>query len=235
MTKRDLRTMHCGASMPKAMNGVDRGFCKRKKNHGGKHGSGTCSDCGTKLILKSAGRGVVLRKSGLCFKCDLNYNRKRYNRKPREFQYVGKKHIFPCGCSGLLSDTSNAFACRTQTGVKSWMCRISSIIGSINKCSKKLKFQGIDSDISHNIIRKMMALPCFYCNGPLNWSDLGANKTPHLDHDHKTGEIRGFAHARCNFHTFKETTDRLKKKLQKLEDILKNKDAIITQLKRFKT
>jgi hypothetical protein len=34
---------------------------------------------------------------------------------------------------------------------------------------------------------------CYLCGEKLNWDD-----GPHLDHNHKTGEVRGYAHGSCN-------------------------------------
>jgi len=42
-------------------------------------------------------------------------------------------------------------------------------------------------------------------------------KTPHLHHDHETGEIFGFTHPVCNPHALQDEIDELRKQVKHLE------------------
>jgi hypothetical protein len=40
---------------------------------------------------------------------------------------------------------------------------------------------------------------CVGCKEPLNWDEGEDGRMPCLHHNHKTGEVIGFAHNRCNW------------------------------------
>jgi hypothetical protein len=66
----------------------------------------------------------------------------------------------------------------------------------------------------HSVIRAMMEEPnCVLCSLPLTW-EFGMGKTPHLHHNHVTGEIYGFTHARCNAHDLMREIDRLRDQIK---------------------
>lgn len=39
---------------------------------------------------------------------------------------------------------------------------------------------------------------CYLCGEKLQWDAEDRNLLPHLDHNHKTGEVRGYTHGYCN-------------------------------------
>jgi len=81
----------------------------------------------------------------------------------------------------------------------------------------------MDSNTPHQNIRKMMEEPnCWRCGQPLNWDKLGMGKTPHLHHNHITGELYGFTHAACNVHAKEEAFDRLYEENVRLRHEIKN-------------
>jgi hypothetical protein len=63
----------------------------------------------------------------------------------------------------------------------------------------------------------MMAEPnCERCGEPLVW-EFGLGKTPHLHHNHETGEPIGFTHPVCNPRAMEDEIDRLKAVVKKLK------------------
>jgi hypothetical protein len=57
---------------------------------------------------------------------------------------------------------------------------------------------------------------CWRCKQPLEWA-FTVGKTPHLHHNHKTGEIYGFTHPRCNPNALEHEIDELKQRIAELE------------------
>jgi hypothetical protein len=112
--------------------------------------------------------------------------------KPGEF------HKFPCGCSGRfpLKHEANKFA--GITAGQRWRCRVAKIVEqSVHHC-RKLGYASIDKNTPHAAIRALMENEnCWRCKKPLVWV-FGLGKTPHLHHNHQTGEIYGFTHPKCN-------------------------------------
>jgi hypothetical protein len=71
------------------------------------------------------------------------------------------------------------------------------------------------ADTPHAEIRKLMEEPnCERCGEPLSW-EFGAGKTPHLHHNHITGEIYGFTHPVCNAEALEKEIDRLRELLKR--------------------
>ena len=56
---------------------------------------------------------------------------------------------------------------------------------------------------------------CWRCRKPMHWENLGKGKTPHLHHNHETGEIYGFTHSRCNPSALEEEIRELRKEIIK--------------------
>jgi hypothetical protein len=210
----------CGKPMPKAKNGAYRGFCTRSIRGGahGNHGNGTCPDCGVKIIKETAYR------CGWCRKCKTKYStewaRIKYNRKVRVSQIPGTKFVFPkCGCFGILPKQKNEvdkFVSRRCGCERNWCCRVSEIIHGSIGLSKRYGCVSISPNTPHSVIRKLMdESNCERCNQSLKW-EFGMGKTPHLHHNHETGEIYGFTHHRCNPRALEVENERLRKENAKL-------------------
>ena len=189
----------CGEPMPKAKNGADRGICIRPSGHYNDHGNGTCSRCGVYLSFDTAFYNVVMSGRGWCRQCTLEYRRKRYGFNPQNRIYPGKLHTFPCGCSDILPDPpcNNKFVIWNKSQ-GSFICRITVILHSSKLKATNAFYKSIPFNTPHFAIRKMMEEPnCVICGKLLTW-EFGRGKTPHLHHNHETGEIYGFACSRCN-------------------------------------
>jgi len=78
----------------------------------------------------------------------------------------------------------------------------------------------VDSNTSHALIWEMADKPCVHCGDSLDWTQLGIGKTPHLDHDHETGEVNGFSHPSCKPLARKNRIEKLEKQNRELEEEL---------------
>src|SRR6266851_7348193 len=205
----------CGKAVKTAKNGVNRGKCTLLARHsGGDHVNSTCLSCGRRTQRKTDGR---------CREC---YNESRrqkqhqkHSNKPMNFQMSGSSHTFPrCGCSGILParrSESNLFT--RSVGGRSWQCRVGMILLNSRRDAVKWAYVPIDINTSHSVIRKLMEIKiCWRCKQPLEWV-FGSGKTPHLHHDHKTGEIYGFTHPRCNLQALEHEIGELKVRDHKQE------------------
>ena len=197
----------CGKPVPKSKNGTDRGLCTRPLKHMGAHTSGLCIICGVNLI-----------PAGRCRECKNEYHRdlSRISRgsQPRNRQEPCAAHRFPCGCSGVLPrhGERNMFAVSTGSV---FICRILAILNMSQHAAKRGGHKPIPKPIPHAVIRKMMDDPnCERCGQPLVW-EFGMGKTPHLHHNHETGEPLGFTHPVCNPQAMENEIDRLKALLKK--------------------
>jgi hypothetical protein len=75
----------------------------------------------------------------------------------------------------------------------------------------------MDANTPHSFIHTMMQRDiCVICGEPLEWK-LGQITTPHLHHDHLTGQIYGFAHAKCNPGAEAKEIFRLTAEIEKLQ------------------
>jgi hypothetical protein len=192
-----MKKRKCGKPIRKAKNGADRGVCMRKPEHNGHCSSRTCLYCG---IQFTKGNSV---SNGFCKDCNReqsrDWKRKHLGYQPMNRQTPGEFHTFPCGCSGVLPQergTSNQFAIKVLK--QGWACRVTAVLGGIRKQSERDGYKPIDLNTPHSVIRKMMQEKnCALCGEPLKW-ELGRGKTPHLHHDHDTGQPIGFSHHRCN-------------------------------------
>jgi hypothetical protein len=190
--KRDV----CGKPIKKARNGSARGACILPSRHTSRCVNRTCRFCG----IPTTRYNSLKSRPYECKPC-LNADR-RFRRGSVEYvkQEAGKLHTFPfCRCVGILPKRGkvNKFAVYQRTS-GDFMCRVSNILSSSRGSAKKHKYVPIDANTPHSVIRKLMEEPnCVRCNQPLEWV-FGLGKTPHLHHDHETGEIYGFTHPVCN-------------------------------------
>jgi hypothetical protein len=208
----------CGKRVGYAHNGNSRGFCRKRLNHLGACLSKTCRFCGATLTEVNTWRCFWINRVSLCRICANRESRKRRWRRgatPRNVQTPGKQHTFPCGCSGILPKygKSNLFAVVTTN--KNFVCRITRLFAS-GRWAKTRGYAPIDSTTPHSVIRKMMKQNCVLCGDPLVWA-LGSGKTPHLHHDHSTGEAFGFAHPRCNTTELQNRVLELKAECRRLQ------------------
>jgi hypothetical protein len=179
----------------------------RPAGHSHFHGNRTCYLCGVILSDQNTCPTVVVRGSGRCRKCQRNSSRDLYGHEPLNVQTPGAMHTFPCGCSGVLPEQRGQSNQLARWVSKTWGCRVQTILAQNNILAQQHGYTPIDP---HSVIRKLMEEPnCVCCGEPLAW-EFGYGKTPHLDHDHETGEIRGFAHARCNPRALELTNERLR-------------------------
>lgn len=154
-----------------------------------------CLRCKSKFTELNASLSVLHKKYGYCRQCIREKSgANKVNRQvPKSF------HRFPCKCSGILPKRgdSNKFA-YSHAVQHVFGCRVTSILSRSQKSANRYGYKPINSDTSHLVIRKMMQEnSCVVCHNPLKWA-FGRGKTPHLHHDHETGEIYGFTHANCN-------------------------------------
>ena len=208
----------CNKPMPKAKNGKSRGRCNRTNNHSAACGNRTCPDCGDLLNLENSTPSTLagVNKSGTCLKCANSRRQRMYGRKSINTQRPRKKHAFPCGCSGYLTAFGGANKFSINHGTRNFGCRVSYMLLGSRKAAKLHGYTPIDPKTPHLVIRKMMEEKnCERCNEPLKW-EFGYGKTPHLHHDHDTGEIYGFTHPWCNPRALQREIDILKKENRKL-------------------
>ena len=178
-----------------------------------------CTRCNKRKVLKHFYRNIKTcdNHTTQCKSCILAaraYTRRFGGVSPRNSQIAGDMHRFPCGCVGILpkSRSNNQFACRS---VRGFMCRVSSILLNSQKSAYRKGYTAMALSTPHNIIRQMMSAPeCVRCQQPISWSLLSKSTTPHLHHNHETGEIYGFTHARCNPLALEQENDRLRAQLK---------------------
>lgn len=140
---------------------------------------------------------------------------------------LGQYHKFPCGCDGILPENfeePNKFARIKANKLariinkRHFGCRVSYILLQSQLDAKKGKYAPIPLDTPHSVIRKMMEEPnCERCNEPLDWI-FGRGKTPHLHHNHSTGEVYGFVHSHCNHHAVDKEIQRLKSLIRSISN-----------------
>lgn len=203
----------CGKELKLAVDTqVYRGLCNKKRGHCSLCANDTCYRCGS-LNVEFLPTG---RKRKMCLRCDKIRRRKGFKRSKWK-KVVGNFYTFGCGCSGILPylREGNKFAC-WHNGSGSFTCRVHSIILGIRGGARRGNYKALDSNISHEKIREMMEIPeCILCNGSLNW-ETGRGITPHLHHDHLTGEPLGFAHPVCHVAVMQKEIFRLKKENEEL-------------------
>ena len=113
---------------------------------------------------------------------------------------------FACGCTGEMPKRgfANMFATTDRH------CRVSNILRASRASARMGGYRPIDASVPHWPIRLLMEEPnCWRCGQPLDWSDLRIGYTPHLHHNHLTGDVYGFTHPWCNAGWEKDMFDRL--------------------------
>jgi hypothetical protein len=217
----------CKKQIRPAVNGASRGFCAKQKGHKSLCGNSTCVNCGIHLTKNNRNHNKNwLHICSDCFRIRYRkYNRTQRDRlgsKPQNCGTANTSHTFSCGCSGVLPDIgkSNAFAVRASKTKSQWSCRIAKVLAASQFAAARKNHVPINLKTPHHIIRDMMDNPCVHCREPINWKILGMGKTPHLDHDHDTGEINGFSHSKCNPHAMRHEIERLKEEIKKLKQKL---------------
>jgi hypothetical protein len=239
----------CGKPVGKAKNGVERGSCTNRAGHQGQHGSKTCPCCGTVLTKENVYGNQWKNNSGWCKGCCLKkqnkIQRKGDNHIPRKVKTPGSFHTFTlCGCSGILPQKgkSNKFAvCNDIYGTYSGsQCRVKDIFSASRCSAERGGHTPIDPQTSHSVIRKLMEIKiCWLCHKPLVWK-LGPGKTPHLHHNHETGEIYGFTHPRCHSKAQEHEIDDvrnenndLRQRIRELEEQLRGRPSTKVLLTEF--
>lgn len=213
-----METILCGKPMPKATNGNDRGLCNRPPHGRKRCGTSTCYACGI-LLVGNASPTAAKRGQGFCRPCNAAKARKKFGYQILNRQVPGQHHTFSCGCNGTLptiKGESNRFVKGGKKSKSGWNCRVAAILISSKILAKKRDYCQMDSSTSHLVIREMMDKPCIYCGTLLDWSEFKVGKTPHLDHDHETGVINGFAHPVCNPRALKDEIDKLRVEIKRL-------------------
>jgi hypothetical protein len=201
--------------------GLPRGRCTKPKGHerrghNGAHNNDLCSNCG-----KLPQSYITLCR--LCYNKRDTLRRRKEGVQPMNTQTLGNFHKFRCGCEGVLPlkvGEHNKFVAPTN---EHFICRISGIVTASESTAKEYKDKPINRDIPHSAIRLLMEEKnCELCGLPLTW-EFAPGKTPHLHHNHATGKLFGFVHAKCNPHALEAEIERqrieierLKKKLDKI-------------------
>lgn len=209
----------CDKPLPKARNGTNRGLCNQNRHHTGKCGNQTCTLCGVKLDEDNTPSTQIYhgRRSGWCRPCNSNVKRIAKGSPPENYQNQGQAHTFGvCGCSGILpiESQSNKFAKGSGGG---FGCRVSHILCASRNDARKRQYSPINPNIPHAAIRRLMDEPnCERCGEPLKW-EFGVGKTPHLHHNHETGEPIGFTHPVCNPRAMENEIDRLRAEIKRLK------------------
>lgn len=204
-------TKLCGIPL-KTLYGKPRGFCLRLYKHCGPHGNNLCTMCGIQ---------VRPTRHSWCHGCQ-KINRRSKGIAPPLRQRAGEFWVFSCGCRCVLPSEgeSNKFARwdgSIKHGVFAHYCRAAIIISSNIHTSRRGGYKSISPNTPHSVIWALAKeKDCWRCHKPLVW-DLGLSKTPHLHHDHRTGEIFGFTHPKCNLHALEDEIEELKIEIRRLK------------------
>jgi hypothetical protein len=71
------------------------------------------------------------------------------------------------------------------------------LLATAKRVAKQNKYKSPDATADElEILWKRQGGLCAFCEAPLN---LAKTNTIHLEHNHETGQVRGFVHAACNF------------------------------------
>jgi len=213
----------CGLPMKLARNGADRGVCTRPVSRngshhgGGSHSNGTCSACGVLLTPENTSSAAPW-----CCACKIEDQRMDLGQTPKVYQVAEQFHTLPCGCSGVLpkEGESNKFVSWRNSHKRAlgcWVCRVWAILNTSRFDAREGGYIAIDADTPHHLIRRLMDEPlCERCEQPLEWV-IARGTTPHLHHNHDTGEIHGFTHNRCNFRAMEIEISKLRARNHELE------------------
>jgi len=147
---------------------------------------------------------------------------------PDRRQILGGTYQFPCGCKGFIpavkgeNNTFVFWAKKKAGGIGLWQCRVTTILNASRFNGNKYAYVPVNIKTPHQIIRKLMKeRNCWRCGQKLEWV-YGLGKTPHLHHNHKTGEIFGFTHPRCNANALEHALNELKEENKELKKRLSN-------------
>lgn len=142
-------------------------------------------------------------------------------------QVANQPHTFRCGHSGTLPafGQSNEFAKARSTKTTppeayeaGWKCRIcwnakksqqlqergawwaKMILRDQGRAAKKRNWTPPNISPEELIKLQRRSRWCSVCGDELDWTiKKGHLEQPHLRHDHKSGEVYGFAHCKCNW------------------------------------
>jgi hypothetical protein len=154
-----------------------------------------CPTCGAVKTEKNTSPSHM--RSGYCRVCDRDKHRVTSKYKPKRIQHPEALHVFYCGCAGVLPARGKTNKLAVPCG-KGFGCRIAHILRHSRAMAQERGYVPVSKDTSHQAIREMMRNEnCILCQNPLLWI-FKAGKTPHLHHNHETGEALGFVHNQCN-------------------------------------
>lgn len=203
----------------KALNTLDgskpRGFCTGLFKHCGPHGNNLCTTC-----------GIQTRPSrhAWCRDCQ-ETDRRNKGVLPPLRQVPGKLWAFSCGCKTILPPRGGQSKFARWDGSPkhntfAHYCRAAMIIRANTKDAARRGYTAVDQNTQHSIIYDLMnEKNCCRCHQPLIW-EFGIAKTPHLHHDHKTGEIFGFTHPKCNPKAMEDEIKELRAEVRELKKLV---------------
>lgn len=213
--------MKCGILLSSVYPRRVFGSCDKLKNHAGGHSNNRCTICGIVRTKRNTFLCRIVKRGSWCKKCTKDRRHKLHPEiRSINFQRLGKRHIFPCGCSVILPKEykSNKDVVACTGGIKNYFrCRITNVLGVTIRTSEVKNYAG-PKLMSHIILRKMMNQPCVFCGEFLDWIILGRGKTPCLDHDHESGKINGFAHPVCNSFGLRRVNKKLLSTIRALKE-----------------
>jgi hypothetical protein len=160
---------------------------------------------------------LTIKKLAKKYKCDTCTIYRAIGNVNRNLRIPKRKFCFSCGCSGILPRKGGHNKLAGWPIYTQAYCRVAKILTQSRKSAERRGGVPINSDTSHSFIRELMSIKkCWLCGKPLKWG-FGKTKTPHLHHDHETGEIYGFTHPACNPRALYNEVIRLRQQIERLK------------------